>query len=263
MGFPHLDVLLFVGVAVLWAVYLIPKALHHHEQAERARTVDRFSHTLRVLARREPVSRRSATLVVPATARRGETAAPAEQPPSAAEVRARREASRRATKRRRRVLGVLLVSLAAVAGAAAYGVIEWWYVAIPASLLAGWLVACRVMVKGEARSWQRRMAPESAHAPVDAAEADPMSETTEIAMIGDSLREPGMWDPVPVTLPTYVSKPAATRSVRSIDLESEGVWTSGRTAADTALARQADAADAAARKSAAAGDDQRAAGAAG
>jgi hypothetical protein len=46
-----------------------------------------------------------------------------------------------------------------------------------------------------------------------------------------------------VTLPTYVSKPAARRTVRTIDLDSTGVWTSGRTEADSALAREAEAAD--------------------
>ena len=50
-----------------------------------------------------------------------------------------------------------------------------------------------------------------------------------------------MWDPVPVTLPTYVAKaPAAPRTVRTIDLESTGVWTSGRSESDSALAREAE-----------------------
>ena len=46
---------------------------------------------------------------------------------------------------------------------------------------------------------------------------------------------------MPVTLPTYVTKPAATRrTVRTIDLDSTGVWTSGRTEADSQIAREAD-----------------------
>ena len=53
----------------------------------------------------------------------------------------------------------------------------------------------------------------------------------------------GLWDPVPVTLPTYVSKPPARRSVRTIDLDSTGVWTSGRTESDSAIAREAEAAE--------------------
>ena len=45
-----------------------------------------------------------------------------------------------------------------------------------------------------------------------------------------------------MTLPTYVTKaPAARRTVRTIDLDDTGVWTSGRTQADSALAREADA----------------------
>jgi hypothetical protein len=36
-------------------------------------------------------------------------------------------------------------------------------------------------------------------------------------------RDPELRDPVPVTLPTYVSKPPARRSVRTIDLDATGV----------------------------------------
>ena len=55
--------LIFVALAVAWAVYLIPKALEHHEESARTRTVERFSARLRVLARREPINRRKARLV--------------------------------------------------------------------------------------------------------------------------------------------------------------------------------------------------------
>ena len=48
-----------------------------------------------------------------------------------------------------------------------------------------------------------------------------------------------LWDPVPVTLPTYVSKPRATRSVRTIDLRADGVSSSGRDAAASALVASA------------------------
>ena len=51
-------------LAVAWAVYLIPKALKHHDEVARTRSIDRFSTAMRVLARREPVSRRDARLDV-------------------------------------------------------------------------------------------------------------------------------------------------------------------------------------------------------
>ena len=50
-----LSALIFVALAVAWAVYLIPKALKHHEDAQQKRTVEGFSQSMRVLARREPV----------------------------------------------------------------------------------------------------------------------------------------------------------------------------------------------------------------
>ena len=73
--------------------------------------------------------------------------------------------------------------------------------------------------------------------------------------------DPTLWDPVPVTLPTYVTKPAAgRRTVRTIDLDDTGVWTSGRTDADAAIARDAHAADRAERTRRAEGPDHRAVG---
>ena len=56
--------IIFVVLAVAWAVYLIPKALKHHDEVARTRSIDRFSTAMRVLARREPVNRRDARLVV-------------------------------------------------------------------------------------------------------------------------------------------------------------------------------------------------------
>ena len=38
----------------------------------------------------------------------------------------------------------------------------------------------------------------------------------------------GLWDPLPITVPTYVSKPLAPRTVRTIDLSAPDVTSSGR-----------------------------------
>ena len=46
-----------------------------------------------------------------------------------------------------------------------------------------------------------------------------------------------LWDPLPVTLPTYVNKARARRTVRTIELT--GINSSGHDQADTALARDA------------------------
>ena len=264
-----LSAFIFVALAVAWAAYLVPKALKHHDEVVRSRSVDRFSHTMRVLARREPVNRRNARLVVtpgrPAsspvvTAKRSGTGATALAP-------TRREAAHRAAARRRNVLAVLLLATLVVVGLAAFGLLGWAWTAAPVAVVAAWLVACRLMVKQERTSRVPRPASARRTAlgeqaapvaePVPAAEAAPVAEAEERDVFEDTSSmpavqvppvDPALWDPVPVTLPTYVSKPAAARrTVRTIDLDDSGVWTSGRTEGDAAIARDAHAADQAER----------------
>jgi hypothetical protein len=246
-----LSALIFVALAVAWAVYLIPKALKHHDDVVRSRSVDRFSHTMRVLARREPVNRRDARLVV--APGRAASAPVVTTKGSAPEVVApeiaHREAARRATSRRRRVLGLILLANIATGTVAALGYIEYWYAAIPGGLLLAWLVACRLMVRRE-QAWvpSAQVPDELEDAGDDAARLD--AETASAAYDVDgaetgqipAVTDPSLWDPMPVTLPTYVGKATAPRSVRTIDLDATGVWTSGHTDADSQLAREADAA---------------------
>ncbi|MEQ4523004.1 MAG: hypothetical protein ABN473_09545, partial [Nocardioides kribbensis] len=143
-----LSAFIFLALAVAWAVYLVPKALRHHDEVTRSRSVERFSQSMRVLARREPVDRRDARLVVqpgrapsgPVVTTKGGAAAgpageavrlestvsvssPAPAPPTDATVDAagaptrtpspvaRRAAARSAARRRRTVLAVLLLAL--------------------------------------------------------------------------------------------------------------------------------------------------------
>jgi hypothetical protein len=236
--------LIFVALAVAWAVYLIPKALRHHDDVVRSRSVDRFSSTMRVLARREPVSRRNARLVVTP----GRPAAQVEVAVKGEPVVAtptRRTVAKRAARRRRRVLLLLLVLNLAVVAVATAGVIDWFWIAPPAALLVAWLVACRLMLKHERAGLPalvsqvaEALTEEPAH-PVDVLDAD-----TDSMLAVDALpTDPALWDPVPVTLPTYVSKSAAHRTVRTIDLDATGVWTSGRSEADSRLARDAEEAE--------------------
>ena len=243
--------LIFVALAIAWAAYLIPKALRHHDDVVRGRSIDRFSQSMRVLARREPVSARMARLVVAPA--RAATAAVVSTKPSAAApdpdqvFAARRVATTRATRRRRRVLSLLLVALVGVVAACASGRLGWPYVAIPAALLVVWLVACRLMVKRE-RSWTPAALVETPDPHADDVEPAATETTSSVPAVADVPRDPALWDPVPTTLPTYVSKPPARRSVRTIDLDSTGVWTSGRSESDSALAREAEAAERVRRK---------------
>lgn len=255
--------LIFVALAVAWAAYLLPQALRHHDQARRTRSVERFSERMRVLARREPTSSRDARLVVTPgrapsrpvveTKASGRVARPQVSPA------ARRAAAQRAVRRRRNVLSAILLVLVVAAGLSLGGVIDPWWNTGPVAVLVAWLVACRLMVKQERRAdpvRPRAAAPAPAPAPAEDAAGSRvflpvltdevlLDPATPVVAMPDPVlddRDPSRWDLPPVILPTYVTKPAAAqRSVRTIDLEGTGVWTSGRTDEAAELARAAEA----------------------
>jgi hypothetical protein len=282
-----LSALIFVALAVAWAVYLIPKALKQHEDSAASRSIDGFSDRLRVLARREPVDARTARLVVHgARAEPDATVTVTVEVPTApvtpAQVRSRRAAAARAAKRRLRVVCTILLAVAVVGTLAVLGVVAPAYTFIPVGVLVAWLVACRLMVRSERASTAALLArpgstPEAApevaddpateeiavvHLEADVAVAPPAEPVADPEPAEpEAEASPDGWDPVPVTLPTYVGKePAARRTVRTIDLDSTGVWTSGPLASDSALARQADEADRSAKDAAAAEAERRASG---
>lgn len=267
--------MIFVVLAVAWAVYLIPKAIKHHDEVARTRSIDRFSTAMRVLARREPVSRRDARLVV-APGRAGDNLRVVPPPartksravPEHARRAATRAAARAAARRRRRILGFLVLSCLVVVGLAAFALVPWWSVAIPAGLTVLYLVLCRTQVRRERdAAWDadltssmaeledaepaRRGAVrvqasygvarppvlnEQGFAEVDGAEDTLALDVSVLdAVLVPTADGGSLWDPLPVTLPTYVSKPKARRTVRTIDLNEPGAWTSGHTEEDSRL----------------------------
>lgn len=60
-----------------------------------------------------------------------------------------------------------------------------------------------------------------------ALEADALDDKIVIAVPSVSSTGEALWDPLPVTLPTYVTKPRAGRTVRTIDFSQPHTWTSG------------------------------------
>ena len=251
-----LSALIFVALAMAWAVYLVPKALKHHEDSAASRSIDGFSDRLRVLARREPVDRKTARLVVEGQKPAAEPVPVVRAPMTAQQARAHRAASMAAARRRRKVVSTILVAIIVTLAVATAGYLSMAYAAIPTGVLLVWLVLCRVMVRREAAVFVPAPRRTSDDVEVDdgdlteefAAVAEPLAEPAAVEAEAPVGLAPGEWAPMPVTLPTYVSKePAARRSVRTIDLDSTGVWTSGRSAADSALAREAEAVDRAAK----------------
>lgn len=283
-----LSALIFVALAVAWAVYLIPKALKHHDEVVRGRSVEKFSHTMRVLARREPVDRRNARLIVapiraalrpPVETKAHVTPEPVVRTARASSPQVERASARRAAGRRRNVLALIALANAVVIGLAASSVIAWPWIVAPIGVLVAWLVACRVSVRAERAQRGTRSAIEIGYPPPVEEEHDDTDLTSELPMTPPQPRAPaapspaepspaesspagespavttgeiavvGGWDMVPTTLPTYVSKPAAQRrTVSTIDLDSTGVWSSGRNDVDSALARSAEQSARAARE---------------
>ncbi len=284
-----LSALIFVALAVAWAVYLIPKALKHHDEVVRSRSVEKFSHTMRVLARREPVDRRSARLIVapiraalrpPVETKAHVTPEPVVRTAPAASPETQRASARVAARRRRNVLALIALGNAVVIGLAATSIIAWAWIVTPIGVLVAWLVACRVSVRAERAQRSTRSAIEIGYPPLVEEEYDDTDLTGEMpvtppqprtpsapspaepapvetspagespAVVTGEIAVPGGWDMVPTTLPTYVGKPAAQRrTVSTIDLDSSGVWSSGRSDIDSALARSAEQSARAARES--------------
>ncbi|GAB3861227.1 hypothetical protein GCM10028801_25070 [Nocardioides maradonensis] len=256
-----MSALIFVALAGAWAVYLVPKALKQQEDADAVRSVESFSDRLRVI---DPRKVATPPAVAPPSADADEASnveidTDADEDEYVLEpvrltkvqLRLRQAAARQAAARRRRVLGSLVLLLVAVVAAVLAGSIGEAWIAAPVALIAAWLVACRMMVKKETASRTRMVKKrrttlaDQAIADEDVVEEPAVDEaeavdcTEEIPAVGPA--SASTWEPVPMTLPTYVDKASAARTVRTIDLDSTGVWSSGRNAGDSDLAREAEA----------------------
>ncbi|MFC5675776.1 hypothetical protein [Aeromicrobium endophyticum] len=72
-------------------------------------------------------------------------------------------------------------------------------------------------------------------------EVDALDDKIVIAVPSISTSGEALWDPLPVTLPTYVTKPRAGRTVRTIDFSQPHTWTSGHIEGeDVELPKRAD-----------------------
>lgn len=255
-----LSAIIFVVLALAWAVYLIPKALKHHDEMASDRLVEGHSDKVRILSRkgkggRAEVVEAEVETVQKAVAAPTPAPAPSEdRRPVAPQVT--RAAARKAARHRRRVLGVLVLALAVVWGLTWFAYLPIWVPAVPGALVLAWLAIARLSVR---RQQARRgtTAPVAVAPSVDVEVSQPAFETTDrtdllVDQLADEdttgiaredieavLADDGsLWDPLPMTLPTYVNKARARRTVRTIELT--GINSSGHDQADTTLAREAE-----------------------
>lgn len=268
-------------LAIGWAGYLLPKALKHHDDQAMSRPVETFSDSVRVVGAQK-AAQKSTPKTRPEVEPVETPAATSVETPAAPVRRhlVTREAARRAARRRRRVLAVLLLALGTVSVTSYLAYTPWWSTAVPGGLIVAFLVVARLTVRAQAR--QAGPAPVPVRAPAEAvetvtpsrdaapAEVEPdlgredtqglSREQLAEAVASPMLDDGGLWDPLPVTLPTYVNKARARRTVRTIEIT--GITSSGHDAADSELARSAEEAAAVADEAVdAEGEQRKAAGA--
>ena len=266
--------LIVAFVVTVWAAYFVPLALRRYDEAHAQSALELLSPLSRVIRRSKGDDD------VPEPVDEVDEAPPARRPARTGKSGLTRASARLAARRRRRVLLVLLGVTAIVSPLAGLAYIPMWSIAIPLSLLAAWLVACRIQVRSQygysevaplrlpkipaavkiKRPQKRATAktakaakpkrsrssaveaedtvivatdiddlePQRRHVMENAElEADALDEQLVIAVPSAASHGEMVWDPLPVTLPTYVTKPRAGRTVRTIDFDAPGAWTSG------------------------------------
>lgn len=255
--------IIYGAIVVAWAAYLVPLALRRHDEAARSRSIDRFSGAMRVLSRRDMSTagrlvvtppRAVDRLVSPGLSRRAATA------PVVGAARPSRESLRVAAARRRRVVVLLLCLTAAVSVAAGFRAVPLWSPVLPLALVVGFLGLVRRQVRKASDAYWAEVASatrapsnvvrrtptrvDASHGAAKGADEEPtvpleteaLKKAVTVAAIEPersvavalSTADGGsLWDPLPITLPTYVDKPVAARTSRRIDLGAPGTWSSG------------------------------------
>jgi hypothetical protein len=132
-----------------------------------------------------------------------------------------------AAKRRRLMLYVLLLATVGVGVATPFTVLPWWSAAAGAGAIVAFLMVSRFSVVTMTRRLDRRRELITSGWDEDtvALVLGESEATSEIEVrISEEIGAPGsLWEPIPVTTPTYVSKPLAPRTVRTIDLSAPAV----------------------------------------
>ena len=217
--------LIFAILVVGWLAYLIPWLASRRDTVDQDAVTDRFADSMTILKRSsDPFAAESHDPLL-------EVSTPLTR---AAGVHEIRESYRLAARRRLRVvLSLLALTLVSVALLALQPVpgwtLPWWVPVVPAGLLVTFLAVARFSVVSLNKVLDARMERLHAgwqnetialdltllHQPVQHTDAD---AEHSIELSGPIESTGSLWEPIPVTTPTYVSKPMVPRTVRTIDL---------------------------------------------
>lgn len=209
--------LIFAALAAFWLIYLVPLFLNRKDNGlmDEVEPGEPFTASVTIVRHGTPLdSAENGTAVVSTPLNRR------------AALRELSELDRGAAQRRRLVLLFLGIVATVVAVLAAFSLISWWTLAAPVGLAALFLVVARFSVRTMRRDLDARARVIRGGEQVD-------EHTVPIAVLGDEATDDheqaveltapvettgSLWDPIPITAPTYVSRPLAPRTVRTIDL---------------------------------------------
>jgi len=209
--------LIFGGLVAAWLVYLVPWYLSHRDQTP----ID-VEHTLNF-------TDDAKLLHVSDDAEPDETADVSTPLLRAALKRELHVRSLKAARRRRRVLVLMLLSVLLLGVTTGLGLTRWWTVAVAGGALVVWLLGSRWSMGLLYRRLDSKLADvelyddeetvaiavnESSLGSVD----DLLAEHELSIEISGPVPTMSLWDPIPVTAITYVSRPLTPRTVRTIDL---------------------------------------------
>lgn len=215
--------LIFGAIVIAWLAYLVPMYLRRNGQALKtnADPSERFSNHVKIISDSDDL--RSVPVVDQNLAEVGrlKVSTPLTRRAQVADLR---RSDRVAAGRRRNVLITLSIALLLTIVFASVSWIPWWSVAIPGGLVVLFAGVARFSVVALRRNLDRRYAEimvgheeETVTLTAEDVKAVRDSDTQTISQ-GGSGRSSSLWEPLPITKPTYVSKPLAPRTVRTIDL---------------------------------------------
>jgi hypothetical protein len=236
--------MIYAAIVAVWALVLVPMWLRRHDEAAESKSADRFAKAMVSLRRGDAdnVAGPQREVLMP-----GRPSGSHDTEIIVTGPRGQQSSSGLAAERRRRVLTGLVGLLAVTTVVVLLHKAPVWVLAVPASLVIGFLVVARrqVALAAEMRRRQQRRstlveAARAAEARLGAAEgrarrggrvmdtavvAAPAAVVIERAAPAALVEDPAAWHAVPTTLPTYVTAPRATRIPRVIDLTTPGSWT--------------------------------------
>ena len=222
---------IFAAIAIAWLAYLVPHFVRRRDDEdllEDPDPADRFSDSMRIVRHgTAPLLDQDLEEIAPFEVSTPQT--------RRAAVNDLQRLERLAASRRRRVLLALMAALSAVIAFCAVDLIPWWSTAIPGGLVLIFVVVARIsvhiMLKGlDARYREIRHGNNESTIFLSRKDFTEMGKGRDhTSGTADVDSRPGaLWDPIPITMPTYVSKPLAPRTVRTIDLSGPGAASSAR-----------------------------------